>query len=615
MNGLRRSTLVCALLLSGAVPAAGRAQQPVQLDTIRASAGSRVVAGAASATRSMEVLDRSRIEALPARSVSELLARALGVDLQARSAAQADLSIRGSGFEQVLVMVDGVPVNDDQTGHFHLDLAVPLDAVERVEVLRGPAAALYGSAAVGGVVNIVTRRGGSGLTGRVQGGSFGAVAAAAEAALTRGGLGARFSAERDRSDGHRPGTDHVMTQARLALDAPLARGALRGDVGYAARDFGANGFYAPFDSYEETRTLTAALWWRSAPAALALEPRLSLRRHEDDFTLRRADPAFYRNVHAGRQAAAELVARWTPAAALRLALGAEAGRSALHSSSLGHRTEHRVAAFGELAAGDGAATLLTAGLRADRHSAFGSFLSPSLAAGHRVSGRVHLRAAAGGGFRAPSWTERYYRDPANTGNPDLGAEKFWTAETGLELSAGAASSIDVAIFIRRATDLIDWGRPAGSDDGTPWRTMNFESATFRGVEAAARTRLASADLATRVALLSFDAEAGYGLASKYALRPLTRSIGVEVAAPLVAAVHVTAHGTYYRRAPTAAGAATPAADDDWRTAGLRVSRNLAVMGGVQLFADASNVFDAAFADAAGQPAAGRAVAAGARIRR
>jgi vitamin B12 transporter len=191
---------------------------------------------------------------------------------------QADLSIRGSGFEQVLVMVDGVPINDGQTGHFHLDHAVPLDAIERVEVLRVPASALYGSAAVGGVVNIVARRGRSELVARTHVVSFGAAAVGAEAALYAGRIAARVSADHDRSDGHRPGTDHRITQARLAVDAPLVYGTVRGDVACAGRDFGAEGFYAPFDSYEQTRTLTAALSWLPAPATFTLQPRVAFRR-------------------------------------------------------------------------------------------------------------------------------------------------------------------------------------------------------------------------------------------------------------------------------------------------------------------------------------------------
>jgi vitamin B12 transporter len=589
-----------AALAAAVVPATAHAQQPVPLDTVRVMVGSRLVAGAAAATRGVDVIERTALEALPARTLTDVLARALGVDLLARSGAQADLSIRGSSFEQVLVMVDGVAVNDDQTGHFHLDQAIPLDAIERIEVLRGPASALYGSAAIGGVVNIVTRRDRTALTARTQLGSFGAAAVGAEAALARGGYDVRISADHDRSDGHRPGTDHDITQVRLATDAPLAGGTIGADVAYAARNFGADGFYAPFNAYEETRTRTAVLRWRGAAGPLIVEPRVSYRSHDDDFILRRDDPAFYRNIHESQQAGGEIVARWTPSAVVRLAAGAEGARSTLRSGALGDRHEHRAALFGEVAAGDASGRLLTLGVRADRHSAFGTFVSPSLAAGWRVAPAVQLRLSGSAGYRAPSWTERYYRDPVNIATPDLGIERFRTAEAGIEL-ARHATRLELSAFLRRATDLIDWARPVSDGDG-PWRTLNVERATFRGAEAALYTRIGALGLTGRAALLRFDATATAGMTSKYALRPLTESFSVEALAPLPAALSLAARAAHHRRAGGVA----------WQVADLRLAR---ASRGAQVFLDVTNIADARFVDIAGQPAPGRAFSVGARLRR
>jgi vitamin B12 transporter len=592
-------TLMLAACLSG-FPALALAQAPVPLDTLRVDVGSRLVAGAAAVTRSVDVLDRAALEALPARSVAEVLARALGVDVQARSAAQADLSIRGSGFEQVLVMVDGVPINDDQTGHFHLDHAVPLEAIERIEVLRGPASALYGSAAVGGVVNIVTRRARPEIVGRTQVGSFGSRALAVEGAGSAGGIQARVGAEHDRSDGHRDGTDHRITKARLALDAPVAGGALRGDVAYAARDFGADGFYAPFNSREETRTLTAALAWRPAPGVLTAEPRVSFRSHDDDFILRRDDPSFYRNLHTNRQVAGELVARWAPSPRLRAAAGADLARSELDSRTLGNRREHRGALFLELAAGSADATIVAGGARFDHHSSFGSFVSPSLGAGWRASSALRLRAAAAMGFRAPTWTERYYRDPANIASPDLDPETFRTGEVGAELGVGRVR-IDVAAFMRSASDLIDWAKPAGSPDSVPWRTLNVERATFRGLETSLRSTIAAVTLTARASVLSVSAAAADGMTSKYALRPLTRAASLEAAAPLAAGLSGAARASHQRRDH----------GDAWQLVDVRLAR---AFGGVHVFADVTNLTDERYTDIIDRPAPGRAFSLGVRVR-
>ena len=125
---------------------------PQHVDTVHVVA--RTDPTVVSATRSFEVLTRSDLARHASRSLADVLGLALGVDAQSRSAAQADLALRGSTFNQVVVLVDGVRVSDVQSGHYALDLAVPLAMIERIEILRGTGSAMYGSDAIGGVVNI-----------------------------------------------------------------------------------------------------------------------------------------------------------------------------------------------------------------------------------------------------------------------------------------------------------------------------------------------------------------------------------------------------------------------------------------------------------------------------
>ena len=89
-----------------------------------------------------------------------MLRLASSVDVRARGerGVQSDFAVRGASFGQVLVLVDGVRLNDAQSGHHNGDIPVPLDAVERIEVLYGPASSLFGADAFGGTVNVITRR-------------------------------------------------------------------------------------------------------------------------------------------------------------------------------------------------------------------------------------------------------------------------------------------------------------------------------------------------------------------------------------------------------------------------------------------------------------------------
>src|SRR5690606_1131903 len=133
--------LSLALLL--AASPGGAQERVIPLDTVSVDVSSRAAGELGAATHGVEVISAEAIRRSPASAIPDLLQWALGVALMPRSPALADVSLRGSSFEQVLVLVDGVRVSDAQTGHFDLDLAVPLDQVERIEILRGPGSSLH----------------------------------------------------------------------------------------------------------------------------------------------------------------------------------------------------------------------------------------------------------------------------------------------------------------------------------------------------------------------------------------------------------------------------------------------------------------------------------------
>ena len=121
-------------------------RDPRQIDTVHVVA--RTDPTVVSATRSFEILTRAELARHASRSLADVLGLMLGVDAQPRSPAQADLGLRGSTFNQVVVLVDGVRVSDVQSGHYALDLAVPVPMIERIEILRGTGSAMYGSDAI-----------------------------------------------------------------------------------------------------------------------------------------------------------------------------------------------------------------------------------------------------------------------------------------------------------------------------------------------------------------------------------------------------------------------------------------------------------------------------------
>ena len=109
--------------------------------------------------RNISVLTKDDIKNIPANSLDELLRFVPGIEVQQRGpqGAQSDLIIRGGTFQQVLVVIDGMRANEPLTGHFNSYIPIHPEEIERIEVIKGAAAAIFGPDAVGGVIHVITK--------------------------------------------------------------------------------------------------------------------------------------------------------------------------------------------------------------------------------------------------------------------------------------------------------------------------------------------------------------------------------------------------------------------------------------------------------------------------
>jgi vitamin B12 transporter len=578
----------CVLTFLAGPAAAAQARPPV-LDTV-AVVASRT--GAADGTRSVQLISHDQIARSSARTVGDVLAQEMGVDVDTRSPAQADVSIRGSSPEQVVVLVDGVRMSDIQSAHYALDLAVPLSSVDRIEILRGNGAALYGPDAVGGVINIVTRQSAPPQL-ELRGGSFGTLGGSAISSTAFDAASLVSSADFEKSDGHRTGSDYRMGQGRLSLSVPSALGVFRSNLALGVRDFGAADFYAPFNSVERTATTTLDSRWDGTAGPWAWSGVASTRRHQDHYVLIRGDPSVYENRHESWQSGGEVVARRVMGR-LSAALGGEAVHDQLSSALLGGRREARVGAFAEGTVIPSSSATVDVGLRGDRSSTYGSFLSPSLSASAYLADWLQVRTSGGVGFRAPTWTERYYVDPSNQGDPNLRPERFWTGDAGLRTTTRGLS-FDAAAFERHAANLIDWVRPASAPPTAVWHTMNVGQATYRGVEATLDLPPTGGVVYSMFGTgLRLSAAQGDTLTGKYALRPITQQLGLRATLAKHGAIDVRLDVLNARRA----------GERGYLTGNARLGYT---RGAYRATLDIDNATNADWLDASGKPAASRGV--------
>jgi iron complex outermembrane receptor protein len=447
------------------------------------------------------------------QDIEDYLRTDSSVDIEQRGAAgvQADISIRGGSFEQTLVLVNGLRINDAETSHFNLDLPVPLQALSGIDVLRGAGSTLYGSDALAGVADFITSKPeANALRLRSGIGSFGENQQGLLGSVMSGKWQQTVAGNRDFSTGFIPDRDYRTEDGSSEswLTSPLGQT----DILLAGSDrpFGAAGFYGNYDSWERTKGWFASLEQSFDPKT---DAAVAYRRHSDIFVLLRDDPSVYKNQHIDESWEGALRRKQPLFKDTTLYYGVEEDTDQIQSNNLGHHGRNRSAGYLDL---DFLATdhwTLSTGLREEVLSGGQFVTSPMLAGSLSLNPSLKLRASAGYGFRLPTYTDLYYSDPTTLGNANLKPESAWNFDGGLDWYPNTRTVASVTVFYSRQHDTIDYVRASPTD---LWQASNLNRVRFTGVE----TSFAFHPSATQEVKLSWTALAGaqnalHGLQSEY----------------------------------------------------------------------------------------------------
>ena len=448
----------------------------------------------AESDRSVNVIS-PRDQPLVSNSVVDLLRQDPSLNLQARAGngVQADLSIRGTTFEQSLILLNGLRINDPETGHLNLDIPIPLDAITRIDILHGSGSTFYGSDAIGGAVNLLTQPPTPGLTvvASAGGGSFYSIEQHLRASYTNGPVAEQLTGSRDTSDGFIP--DRNYSSNALASETWLTLKPGTTDILLAASDrpYGANLFYGPYDSWERTKG-----WFASIQQQLGQQTAASFgyRRHSDLFVLFADQPAIYENNHITTSYEGALRRADTLGINITLSYGLEADGDTIHSNSLGEHARNQGAGYANLSLRALGRFSLSIGAREEILSSNGSVFSPSVAAAYTLTHTVRLRASAGHGFRLPTYVDLYYSDPTTIGNPNLKPESSWSYEAGLDWTpANGRLTLTATAFRLQQKDAIDYSKQSLATDALtfaePWQAVNIQNLDITGAETTLRLRL------------------------------------------------------------------------------------------------------------------------------
>ena len=471
----------------------------------------------------VQVMTSTQIKQDEPNAVPDLLNKLPGVDLRYRGTygIQGDLSVRGSSFEQSAVIIDGIKVNDPQTGHYNLDIPLTVFDIEQIEINKSGYSSRYGSGAFAGETNIITSIPRNKSTKLDL--TFGEHALSNEAfslSYPYRGLLSRVSYEHALSKAASPNTDFEYHTASLYLNKDFGATSLDSLFGYQKKDYGADSFYSNLFSEEEehTETFFAKVGLNAPISRGTLKNNLYLRRHWDKFVLNRNRPTsvnYHTNYIYGLNSLYN-----APLGQAMLSLGVDLGDDLINSTNLGkHARSHEAALFGV------ASPLLERlntdlGARVDYYQKWGALESYNAGAGYDIlKDKLKIKGSYSHAFRLPSFTELYYSDAANRGDADLKTETADNFTAGLDFKQGRIS-LNFDGFLRHGNNLIDYTRASANDI---WQATNLGQVDFSGLEAGLRANIGGQNRIFALKEVSFsyayqtaDKKAD-GFLSKYAL--------------------------------------------------------------------------------------------------
>jgi len=511
-NRFRRTRMACAMLYCTWLPAAlagtGLEELVVTADRQEKSLADTIP--------SASVYTRVDIERLQPLDLPDLLAHLPGVAITRSGGRGANTSvfIRGTNSNHALVLLDGMRIGSASLGLSQLEYLDPA-LIERVEVVRGTRSSLYGSDAIGGVIQVFTRRADSGLKPSVSigQGRFGTGTASASLAGGNDASSGHFTVSRYQTDG----IDNLADDSGANADrdafnnTSFAGGAQhRFDNGVVA---GVNHYYSEgqnefdddyidpdFDPVAADLTAEFSLQSTGVFASMPLREGLGIRvegghTRNDTTNTDRLGLAFgYPNQFDTERASARAQLNWQPAPAGTLVAGGDFYRDRLDSNepfAEDSRDNTGVFAQYEHRLGE---HLLSGSMRTDDNEQFGQETTGSAAWAWQFQPDVRFSASYASGFKAPTFNDLYW---PFAGNPDLEPERSDSVEAELrgKLAAGYWA---ITTWNTEIDDLINWAPADPNDPLGIWQPDNVDSARIRGAELVLETRLGAWQLGANV---------------------------------------------------------------------------------------------------------------------
>lgn len=563
--------------------------------------------------RNISIIGQDQIQQLPVSSVNELLSFVAGVDLRQRgpNGTQADLSMDGGSFEQNLLLLNGQKISDPQTGHNSLNIPIPLEAVERIEIVRGPSARLYGVNSLTGVVNIVTKNPQKdGVFASVYGGtSFkkdkeeGHNETYNNRGIELGGTLVRAKdnhflfGSHDSGNGYRYNTAYhnnkIFYQGNIV---PNENNTVMILAGHASNSFGANGFYAaPGDKESKEIVSTTMLNLSSrhyVSDRLNLMPSVAYRYNFDDYRYYRHRLDVARSRHYTHSLTSNVNGEYRVDYG-KFTFGGEMRYEEINSTNIGDHSKSNYGFFAAFQKEWLEKLDVNLGAYVNYNTQYGWEFYPGIDASYNFNPHWQATFNAGTASRIPSFTDLYLdQRPGNIGNPNLSPEKAYQVEVGGKYRKNNFQ-MEAFVFYRDIDDFIDWIR---EDINQPYQPYNASKNKTKGVNTALRYQIGEANnlwnLGLSYTYLSPTIEnKTEGKLSKYSLESLKHQ------------VVGTVNYTYDKFSITVANRFNERLT--YKSYWISDIRLNYTIDKIKLYIDAQNIFDTTYIEAGAVPMPGR----------
>ncbi|MBN1414471.1 MAG: TonB-dependent receptor [Bacteroidales bacterium] len=451
--------------------------------------------------RMVTVIRREDFIAAPVQSLQDLLESLFAVDICQRGqhGVQADLTIRGGSFDHVMILLNGVVISDPQTGHFNLDIPLDIDAIQRIEVLNGPSARIYGSGALTGAINIIARPGpdyygkASLIAGKYDYTRFGFTAS-----VETGKLNNLISLAHTGSTGYTDNTDFSVQQVYYTGQYCRQSNIFNLQAGFQQKAFGANGFYSPRfpDQFEKNNNSIISLDMKTGKKVI-FHSSAFWRRKQDHYVLQRDNPLFYQNYHRTHVFGSRLTGRFT-ASKLASMAGIDLRSENIISTNLGFDNMHPVRVKGEDSLYyskqysrsffswfqehilDLGKLSVTGGYMVSWNSDYSTKPSffPGIDISYTFPEAIRYYISINRTLRFPTFTDMFYSDPSHQGNTSLEPDRMISFEGGIRADF---SFIKASIALHRSTgkNIIDW---LWSFETNRYSPLNIDHFITHGIE-------------------------------------------------------------------------------------------------------------------------------------